>query len=175
MIWFWTDYEIWRDTWTQRRNVSTELEWNSSHAGAGELISQCGDPFCKYIQNLQFLRTNEVKKRYKDIKKLTITSTISRPKVVPKYVYLLSVLSKWKIGTQWYMCLLLLIQNRMLVDGSFIAYIYSLLVLKTKTIHFHEEQICSLQAVWIDKWQWRVNCQEEKSTYPRLSITTSHW
>ena len=51
-------------------------------------------PSCKYIQNLQFLRTNKVKMRYKDIKKLTIMSTISRPKVVAKYVYSLSFPSK---------------------------------------------------------------------------------
>ena len=62
------------------------------------------------------------------------------------------------------MCLLLLIQNRMLVDGSFIACIYSLLVLKTKMIHFHEEQIRNSQEVYMDKWPWRVHCQEEKST-----------
>ena len=38
-------------------------------------------------------------------KKLTIMSTISRTErnvgAVPNYVYLLFVLSKWKIGTQW--------------------------------------------------------------------------
>ena len=47
------------------------------------------------------------------------------------------------------MCLLLLTQNWMLVDGSFIACI-SFLVLKIKTIHFHREQNRSSQTVCMD-------------------------
>ena len=78
------------------------------------------------------------------------------------------------------MCLLLLTQNWMLVDGSFIACI-SLLVLQDQNNSLPRRtnsQFRGKQFAWTavgqssDEGPWRINCQEEKST--RLGLPIGH-
>ena len=52
-IWFRTDWNLKQHMNTTWRGLNEILL-----AHAGEFISKCGDPFCKYIQNVQFLNTN---------------------------------------------------------------------------------------------------------------------
>ena len=99
-IWFRTDYERLR----RHMNTTSQLEWNSSHAG--ELISQCAFRKGKCIQNLQFLKyklnQEEIwgyKKTHNNEHNQLSRSGIPAPRQITFTYY--SVLSKWKIGYQW--------------------------------------------------------------------------
>ena len=104
---------------------------------------------CSFFKNIKI--QTEIKKRNKDIKnsQLRAQSVVSEWNVgaVPNYVYLLifsPVEMKTRHPHQWIHVSTTIdpkMRNWILVDGSFIEYIISILVLQDQTIHYDEEQI----------------------------------